>query len=145
MAKQGVRHVAVRSGVVLSPTDGALHRLMLPFKLGVGGPMGSGRQGFLVDPPADEIAAIRFLIENERAIGPFNLCAPEPLTNADFGKVLARVMRRPFWLPLPGFALRLALGEVASTVLEGRGRCRRSCWKWGSSSASRRPKARCWI
>jgi NAD dependent epimerase/dehydratase family enzyme len=67
----------------------------------------------------DELAAIRFLIENEAAQGPFNLVAPEPLTFAQFGVTLARVMGRPYWLPVPGFALRAALGEVASTVLEG--------------------------
>ena len=116
---QGVRHVAVRTGVVLSPSEGALKQLLLPFKLFAGGPMGSGRQGFSWIHPADEVAAIRFLIENEQARGPFNLCAPEPLGNAEFAKVLGKVVGRPSWLPVPGFALRLALGEVASMVLDG--------------------------
>lgn len=119
VAALGVRHVSIRSGVVLSPKEGALYRLMLPFKLYAGGPMGSGRQGFSWIHPADEVAAIRFLIEHERASGPFNLVAPQPSTNAEFAKALGKVMGRPSWLPVPAFALKLALGEVASTVLEG--------------------------
>ncbi len=119
VALLGVRHVSIRSGVVLSPTEGALYRLLLPFKLFVGGPMGSGRQGFSWIHPVDETAAIRFLIENPMASGAFNLCAPEPLTNAEFGKVVGAVLGRPSWLPIPAFALKLAMGEVASMVLEG--------------------------
>lgn len=115
----GVRHVSIRSGVVLSPTEGALARLLLPYRFFVGGPFGSGRQWLAWIHPADEVAAIRFLIEHPQASGPFNLCAPQPLTNAEFGRVLGRVLGRPSWLPVPAFALRLALGEVASTVLEG--------------------------
>ncbi len=119
VTKMGVRHVSIRSGVVLSPDEGALKRLLLPFKLFAGGPMGSGKQGFAWVHPADEVAAIRFLIENEAASGPVNLVAPEASTYAQFGVTLARVLGRPYWLPVPGFALRAALGEVASTVLEG--------------------------
>jgi hypothetical protein len=115
----GVRHVSIRTGVVLSPTEGALARLMLPYRLYAGGPMGGGRQWFSWIHPADAVAAIRFLIEHPAAAGPFNLCAPEPLTNAEFGRSLGRVLRRPSWLPVPAFALRLALGEVADTVLTG--------------------------
>lgn len=115
----GVRHVSIRSAVVLSPDEGALRRLILPFKLFAGGPMGSGKQGFPWIHPADEVGAIRFLIEHEAAAGPFNLVAPEALTFAQFGVKLARVLGRPYWLPVPAFALRAALGEVASTVLEG--------------------------
>ena len=115
----GVRHISIRSGVVLSPTEGALYRLLLPFKLFAGGPLGSGRQGFSWIHPIDETTAIRFLIENSEAHGAFNLCAPEPLTNAQFGKTIGAVLGRPYWLPAPAFALKLALGEVASMVLEG--------------------------
>ncbi len=104
---------------MLSPTEGALYRLLLPFKLFAGGPMGSGRQGFSWIHPIDETAAIRFLIENSGASGAFNLCAPEPLTNAEFAKVIGAVLGRPSWFPAPAFALKLALGEVASLVLEG--------------------------
>jgi uncharacterized protein (TIGR01777 family) len=117
--QRGIRHVSIRSAVVLSPHDGALKRLILPFKLFAGGPMGSGKQGFPWIHPADEVAAIRFLIETQAAHGPFNLVAPEALSFGEFGVKLARVMGRPYWLPVPAFALRGALGEVASTVLEG--------------------------
>ncbi len=119
VAEQGVRHVSIRTGVVLSPDEGALKQLLLPFRFFAGGPMGSGRQGFSWIHPADEVAAIRFLIENERASGPFNLSAPGPLSNAEFARVLGNVLGRPSWLPVPGFALKLALGEVASMVLDG--------------------------
>lgn len=114
-----VRRAVIRSGVVLAPKEGALMRLLLPYRFFAGGPMGSGRQWLSWIHPADETAAIRFLIENPAASGAFNLCAPEALPNAQFGKTIGRVLDRPSWLPLPAFALRLVLGEVASTVLEG--------------------------
>jgi uncharacterized protein (TIGR01777 family) len=115
----GVRRVVIRTGVVLSRDEGALQRLMLPFKLFAGGPLGSGRQGFPWIHPADEVAAIRYLMEKENSQGVYNLSAPEPLSNADFGGILAKVMRRPYWLPTPAFALRLLLGEMSTLVLEG--------------------------
>ncbi|MCU0503745.1 MAG: DUF1731 domain-containing protein, partial [Anaerolineae bacterium] len=67
----------------------------------------------------DEVAAIRFLIENPQANGPFNLTAPQPLANADLARAIGRALGRPSWLPLPGFAFRLAFGEVASVLLDG--------------------------
>lgn len=115
----GVRRVVIRTGVVLSKDQGALQRMMLPFKLFIGGSLGNGRQGLPWIHPADEVAGIRFLLENEKAHGVFNLSAPEPLSNADFGCILAKVMRRPYWLPVPAFALHLLLGEMSSLVLEG--------------------------
>jgi uncharacterized protein (TIGR01777 family) len=115
----GVRRVVIRTGVVLSKNEGALPRMILPFKLYVGGPLGNGRQGLPWIHPVDEVAAIRFLLESEKARGVFNLSAPEPLSNADFGHVLAKVMRRPYWLPVPAFTLRLLLGEMSTLVLEG--------------------------
>lgn len=116
---QGVRHAIARTGVVLSPEEGALNRLILPYRLFAGGPMGGGQQGFSWIHPHDNVRALQFLLENDGAFGPLNVVAPEPLTNSEFGAVLARVLGRPHWLPLPGFALKLALGEVATTVLEG--------------------------
>jgi uncharacterized protein (TIGR01777 family) len=115
----GVRRVVIRTGVVLSRDEGALQRMMLPFRLFAGGPLGNGRQGLPWIHPADEVAGIRFLLENEKTYGVFNLSAPEPLSNADFGHILAKVMRRPYWLPVPAFALRLYLGEMSNLVLEG--------------------------
>jgi len=117
--EMGVRRVVIRTGVVLSTAGGALPRLLLPFKLFAGGPMGNGKQWMSWIHIADEVAAIRFLLERDDAVGPFNLAAPEPLTNAQFSRLLGRVMRRPSLLPVPGFAMRLALGEAATIVLDG--------------------------
>lgn len=117
--EMGVRRAIIRSGPVLDKHEGALPSMMLPFRLFVGGPMGNGRQWLSWIHREDEIAAIRFLIEHGQAEGPFNLCSPNPLTNADFGRVMGRVMGRPYWIPVPGFAIKLAFGEVTSAVLEG--------------------------
>jgi len=93
--------------------------MLLPFQLFVGGSVGSGRQWLPWIHIADEVRAIRFLIENEAASGPFNLVAPHLLTNAEFNQVLGRVMRRPAFMRVPAFALRLLLGEISITLLEG--------------------------
>lgn len=116
----GVRRVIIRTGVVLSTEKGsALARLMLPFKLYAGGPFGDGQQYISWIHIADEVGAIRFLIENKEVQGVFNLTAPNPMTNAEFGKTLGKVMKRPYYLPVPGFVLRIAFGEVTAVVLEG--------------------------
>ncbi len=115
----GVRRVIIRSGVVLSHKEGALPRLLLPYRLFVGGPIGRGKQWLSWIHPYDQSEAVRFLIENEEASGPFNLTAPDPKTNAEFGRTIGRILGRPSLVPLPGFAMRLALGEVSSVVLEG--------------------------
>lgn len=115
----GVRRAVVRMGPSLTPHGGALPLMMLPFRMFMGGPLGSGKQWLSWIHIADTIAALRFLMDHESARGIFNVCSPQPVTNAEFGRVLGRVMRRPYWLPAPAFAMRLALGEMASTVLEG--------------------------
>ena len=115
----GVRRAIIRTGIVLSRAGGALPQMMLPFRLFAGGPLGSGRQGFPWIHLADEVRVIRWLIERDDASGPFNLAAPETLTNAEFGRVLGRVMRRPSFMPTPGFALRLVLGELSTLLLDG--------------------------
>jgi uncharacterized protein (TIGR01777 family) len=115
----GVRRAIIRTGMVLSTAGGAFPRLLLPFKLFAGGPMGSGKQWMPWIHHEDEVRAIRFLIEQEDASGPFNLCAPNPVTNAEFARTLGRVMRRPSFVPVPGFAIKSAFGEVAELVLEG--------------------------
>lgn len=115
----GVRHVITRSGLVLSTEGGSLPRLLLPFRLFVGGPLGSGQQWWSWIHMADEVAAIRFLMETEAARGPFNLVAPNPLTNAEFSRILGKVLGRPAVMPVPAFALRLVLGEMAGVVLGG--------------------------
>lgn len=116
--EMGVRRVIIRSGVVFSPRGGALARMLLPFKLFVGGPLGSGKQWLSWIHLDDQVRAIRFLIDNRKAHGAFNLVA-EPVTNADFARVAGRIMRRPAILPVPAFALRLALGEMSTVVLDG--------------------------
>jgi uncharacterized protein len=120
VSQQGVRHVSLRTGVVLSAEGGPLKTIALPFKFFAGGPLGGGKQWMSWIHIADEVAAIRFLLEEETAVGPFNLCAPEPLTNKAFGQTIGRVMGRPAIVPAPAFAMRLALGEVADVVLNGR-------------------------
>ena len=115
----GVRRAIARTGVVLAAREGALPRMLLPFRLFVGGWFGSGRQWLSWIHLADEVAALRFLIENRAASGAFNLAAPRPLTGRDFGRAIGRAMRRPAFMPVPGFALRMAFGEVATVVLDG--------------------------
>ncbi len=115
----GVRRVILRTGLVLERDGGALARLLLPFRLFVGGPLGDGRQGWSWIHRADWVEAVKFLMECPDARGPYNLTAPQPVSNAEFSRVLGRVLGRPSWLPVPAFALRLAFGEGASFLLTG--------------------------
>ena len=115
----GVRRVVIRSGVVLQKRRGVLARLELPFKLFIGGPIGSGRQVYSWIHINDEAAAILFLVEKSTCRGVYNLTAPNPETNSQFGRILGKVMQKPFWLPVPGFALRMVLGEMSTLVLDG--------------------------
>jgi hypothetical protein len=115
----GVRRAVVRSAPVLSTRGGVFPLMALPFRFFVGGPLGSGRQWFPWIHLEDQIRAIRFLIESEAAVGPFNLTAPDTVTNAEFSRVLGRVMQRPAFFRVPAFALRLALGEMSTVVLDG--------------------------
>jgi hypothetical protein len=117
--EMGVRRVVIRTAPVLDATEGALPSMMLPFRFFVGGPMGSGKQWLSWIHIQDEVAAIRFLIDHQEASGPFNLSAPNPMTNADFSRELGRAMGRPSFVPVPGFAMKLAFGEVTSVLLEG--------------------------
>lgn len=116
----GVRRVIIRTGLVLSKESGMLPITVLPFKFFAGGPLGSGQQWWPWIHLDDEIRAIRFLLEEETAVGPYNLCAPNPLKNKDFAKEIGKVMNRPAFFPTPTFALKLALGEIAALVLDGR-------------------------
>lgn len=112
------RVVLLRTGLVLG-REGALAQMLLPFKLGLGGRLGSGRQWMPWIHVDDWVGLVRMLLEDTQAAGPFNLSAPHPVTNADFTKALGRVLRRPTVLPVPAFALRLALGELSSALLTG--------------------------
>lgn len=113
----GVRRVILRTAAVLSREGGVLPLMALPFRFFLGGPLGNGRQWLPWIHVADEVGAIRFLLEHEEAAGPFNLVAPGVVTYADFGRALAQVLHRPYGFPTPAFALRLLLGELADGLL----------------------------
>ena len=115
----GVRRAVIRTAGVLDSREGFLPRMLLPFRLFIGGPLGGGRQWLPWIHLADEVGAIRFLIDHPQAAGAFNLAAPDAVRNADFGRALGRVLGRPSFMPAPALALRLALGELAGLILEG--------------------------
>jgi uncharacterized protein (TIGR01777 family) len=114
-----IRRIIIRTGIVLDKSEGVLPMLMLPFKLMVGGPVSSGNQIYSWIHIKDEAAAILSLLENPKCKGIYNLTAPQPLNNREIAKTLAKVMKRPYWLPVPGIALKLALGEMSTLVLDG--------------------------
>ncbi len=111
------RVVMLRFGVILAAHGGALPRMALPFKMGAGGRLGSGRQwmSWLTLPEA--VRMIRFALSNSGLVGPANAVAPKPIQNADFTRILAKTLHRPALFPAPAFALRLALGEMADALL----------------------------
>ncbi|MCS7261045.1 MAG: TIGR01777 family oxidoreductase [Anaerolineae bacterium] len=115
----GVRHAVIRIGMVLSREGGAFPRLVVPFRLFIGGPIGDGRQWFPWIHIADVASAIRYLIESDGASGAFNLVAPAPVTAREFAHTLGRVMGRPAVLPVPAVMLRLLVGEMAVILLHG--------------------------
>jgi hypothetical protein len=115
----GVRVALVRTGVVLDPAGGALKALMPPFKFGAGGPVGSGRQYMSWIHHADCVGVMLLALDHAEVSGPANAAAPQPVTNKEFGKALGRALRRPAFLPTPGFGLRLLLGEVAGVITTG--------------------------
>lgn len=115
----GVRRVVIRTGVVLSAQGGALPRMTMPFRLFAGGPLGSGKQYFPWIHIEDEVAAIRFFLEDEQTSGPYNLAAPNPPTNKEFVRHLGQVMGRPSLMPTPSFALRTLFGEMSTVLLDG--------------------------
>lgn len=115
----GVRRAIIRTGIVLSSQGGALPRMALPYKLFAGGPLGSGKQYLPWIHVADLVGAIRFLIDTPTASGAYNLCAPNPVTNAEFGRALGHVLGRPSLIPVPGFAFKAMFGEVSTVVLDG--------------------------
>ncbi len=120
IADAGVRLVLLRTGIVLAPDGGALEKLLLPFKLGVGGPIGGGRQWMSWISLDDHLGAMEHALFTDTLAGPVNLVAPNPVTNATFATTLGRVLKRPALLPLPGFALELVYGEMAhATLLAG--------------------------
>ena len=117
-ADAGVRTVLLRTGIVLDAHGGALAKMLLPFKLGVGGRQGSGKQWMSWVALVDEVGAIRHAIDNEAVRGPVNVVAPNPVTNADFARTLGHALHRPTVLPTPLLPLKLRFGaELVGSLL----------------------------
>lgn len=114
---RGTRIVWLRIGIVLAREGGALPRMLTPFRLGLGGRLGSGRQWMSWIAREDVVRIVRFVLQHDDLEGPVNAASPDPVTNAEFTKTLARVLRRPALLPVPAFVLRLLLGEMADELL----------------------------
>lgn len=117
--KQGVRVILMRTAFVVGGEGSPLGRIALPFRLFVGGPIGSGRQWFPWVHVADVTGVVRFALSNDHIRGPVNVTAPELLTMREFCSTLGRSLGRPSWAPVPGFAVRILVGELADMVLGG--------------------------
>jgi uncharacterized protein len=115
----GMRVARLRTGIVLGPGGGALAKMAEPFKIYMGGPLGSGKQWMSWIQLEDLIRLILLLIDNPLAQGPFNATAPNPVQNKEFSATLGKVLHRPSWAPVPAFVLKLALGEMATMLLTG--------------------------
>jgi uncharacterized protein (TIGR01777 family) len=115
----GMRVALMRTGVVLAEGGGALEKMLPPFKMGVGGPVAGGRQFVPWVHVDDVVGSLLFALDTDAASGPIHVAAPEPVTNAQLSKALGRVLRRPAFMPVPGFALHLLYGEMASIVTTG--------------------------
>ncbi len=113
----GIRVVLARFGIILAREGGALPKMLTPFKLGVGGRLGSGRHWMSWVTLEDVVGALRLTVENSSARGAINFVAPQPVQNVEFTKVLAKALHRPALFPAPAFALRLAVGEMADALL----------------------------
>jgi hypothetical protein len=116
-ADAGIRAAQMRIGIVLSPKGGALRKMLFPFKMGVGGKVGDGRQWMSWIDLHDVIGAIQHILRSDLLHGPVNLVAPKPVTNADFTKIMGNVLSRPTIFPVPPFAARLAFGQMADELL----------------------------
>jgi uncharacterized protein (TIGR01777 family) len=116
----GVRRLVIRIGLVFSNEGGLLRTLMLPFSLFLGGKIGTGKQYFSWIHIDDLVSSLIFLVENNNAGGVYNLTGPNPVQNQTFVEVLSQVMKKPGWFSVPGFALKILLGEAATLALDGR-------------------------
>ena len=116
-ARRGIRVAILRFGVIFSAHGGALPKMLTPFRLGLGGRIGDGRQYMSWVALDDTIGAIHHALATETLAGPVNVVAPQPVTNAEFTKTLGRVLGRPTVFPMPAFAARLAFGEMADELL----------------------------
>ncbi len=117
--EKGMRVVLLRISVVLGRDGGALRQMLPPFKMFAGGPVGSGAQWFSWIHIDDLVGLILLALDHPQVTGPLNATAPDPRTNREFSAALGRALGRPSWLPMPGFALRLLVGEVAEIILAG--------------------------
>jgi len=117
--EKGIRVVNARFGVILDANGGALKKMLPPFRMGVGGSIGSGKQWMSWIALDDVIGGIKFALANESVRGPVNFVAPNPVTNAEFTKTLGKVLSRPTIFPIPGFAIKLMFGEMGEALLLG--------------------------
>lgn len=116
-ANAGIRTVQIRTGVVLSPKGGALGKMLTPFKMGLGGRVGNGKQWMSWIDIADMVGAIHHILKTGHMHGAVNMVAPNPVTNAEFTRTLASVLSRPAMFPVPAFVVKLAFGEMGTDVL----------------------------
>jgi uncharacterized protein len=116
-ASKGIRVVNTRFGIVLSDKGGAVKQMLTPFKLGLGGKIGSGHQYYSWIAIDDVVAAINYVLQKETISGPVNFVSPNPVTNEEFTRILAKVLRRPAVFPMPSFAAKKAFGEMADALL----------------------------
>ncbi len=116
----GVRRVVIRNAVVLARDGGLLSLMALPIRLFAGGPLGSGKHAMPWIHINDWVGGVRHLIASENARGAYNLIAPTPTSNAEFNRILANVIHRPYWFPTPSFLLRTFLGEMSVLIVDGR-------------------------
>jgi uncharacterized protein (TIGR01777 family) len=115
--EKGIRTVNARFGIVLDRNGGALAKMLTPFRMGIGGRVGNGKQWMSWIALEDVVGGLKFLLLDSAANGPVNFVAPEPVTNAEFTRVLGRVLSRPTFFPVPVFGARLAFGEMADALL----------------------------
>ena len=115
--EKGIRTINARFGVILDPDGGALAQMLTPFRMGIGGRVGSGKQWMSWIALGDVVNGLKFLISDKSVHGPVNFVAPNPVTNAEFTKTLGRVLSRPTLFPVPAFGARLAFGELADALL----------------------------
>lgn len=118
--EMGVRRVVARSAVVLDSNGGLFPLMALPVRLFIGGPLGGGEQAVPWIHLADQIGAIRFLLEDADANGAYNLISPSQTSNKEFMRAIAKILHRPYWFPTPAIFLKIVLGEMSSLVVEGR-------------------------
>ncbi len=121
--EKGIRVVNTRFGIILSKNGGALAKMLTPFRMGVGGRVGSGKQWMSWIALDDVIGALSFVLTNDAVRGPVNFVAPTPVRNAEFTKTLGKVLSRPTFFPIPAFGVRLAFGEMADALLLSSQRC----------------------